>query len=789
MLDSLFSDWITIGEHKLELFKLCDFDDSDYQRSNKHFYSYCGGPIINFSSHDSRFLNLLSNSGKAISHPIQFRKAEFATTVFGFPNGHLCFLSYDGIMTVTDTQGNLISEVQSIDSKAILCTHVTSRGYVYIKENHILYFENTTNSATHFSYQLSVDSDPCFVRILDDDPFIFIVVTTSNSVYSSMIQGTVLLKHFSDKITSVSAPFKGSTISVVCGGSVHFVSLDPTQPADLSKLRGVSAPFGWIARDVFMYTSDSSLHLMSPKASGCVTLNVFQVLDIFEDVGYARVYARSGCYILRSAPASASALFTDRLAPSVRKLSESYDLYLKRSIDSYNVLQVLKGNVENVVSLLLSAARDSLDVTRQRYLLSLACYGRYSYGSKNASEYTDVLRRLRLLNTLNSTEYGLALTPEAMHAHTGDIFSAVMEMHYYQLAISMCDIFHFSVSTVVEHWSVSMLAKFGDSALSSVLARCSKYDAIDYRTLGDAAIRLSLSFRTVYTIAQRIPSPKERIQFIYPFDKDSALNIVLHSLDGDAVVTYMMLLDKSSRDAFVDEYPRFLDQFFSFMKYRLSDDLAQPRAGKAPGLAQRLGALRFPKALSSGAYGLLHGGDPQQLGKSPAVVEFSEGLFNKKSPFSGALSSQKKLLQLARKHKVNVDQFSRFTPREMLVHAIVSRDEKLEKEVAKVFGFSTKVVTYTKLDTFARNHMIQDLEDLGRIPNAEVGWDVFASVCLKYDEIEHAMRFIGLIKDKRLQMDVFVRHGLFSQASKIASELGLTDLAMEYRKRGREVTA
>ncbi|KAH0790469.1 vacuolar protein sorting-associated protein 16 [Histomonas meleagridis] len=84
--------------------------------------------------------------------------------------------------------------------------------------------------------------------------------------------------------------------------------------------------------------------------------------------------------------------------------------------------------------------------------------------------------------------------------------------------------------------------------------------------------------------------------------------------------------------------------------------------------------------------------------------------------------------------------------------------------------------------------MWNELDEFTRIPNPEVGWDIFASVCLEYNEIDHALKFISLIKDKKRQMEVFVRHGLFSQAAKIARELGLNDLAKDYDKKGKAAT-
>ena len=546
----LYEGYTTIGSTRLELINLGHFDSSKIKANSRYFYSYCGGSIIIPYSVDPQYLGFYSNNGSE-QYSSQFVEGRDAYHIFGQQNGNICFISNSGNIVAVDKHDNIITRMQSNENKMILCLNVSLHGIIYVsRESQILFYRSlNTQTQKFFSYQLNVPSEPKDVAILDDYPYQFIILTQNNDIYLSSFenQEPILLKHVPEEVKKIHVPFKGNTIAAVCESALYFILTDVKKPMDNRSFKnmGTLNCCCWITDEIFAYSLNDKLVLTIPNSNKNVSLDVDQIIDFFEDFDCVRIYSNDNYYILRTVPESLKALDSNK---SFAKLSLSYEMYLRRNIDSYNILKGLIGSVEIAVDALLEAAKDTLNTKKQMYLLGLACYGRRNYGYKGGDRYAQTLQKLRLINTLNSSNFGFAITSGMFTENLDDVFNACLERNLYKLALSICDICSKRKETVIEHWAIDMFYKFHDSATQKVLSRCSKFENINYKFIGESVKKINLKFETVFQIAHRITVPKERIQFMFSYDKAAALNMALDTFDGDALIIYLMYLDNNERD-------------------------------------------------------------------------------------------------------------------------------------------------------------------------------------------------------------------------------------------------
>ena len=213
-----------------------------------------------------------------------------------------------------------------------------------------------------------------------------------------------------------------------------------------------------------------------------------------------------------------------------------------------------------------------------------------------------------------------------------------------------------------------------------------------------------------------------------------------------------MYLDNNERETFIKDIfikkqennRRFAQQYLSYKKYNLVDQQIQYKSNKIEGLGQYMNDFILQKPYSSSLYLLLYSLPPQNFSTISQEVEIKKAF--EKTPYANAIEQQNKLL--SKRKKINVELPPNLSPKQLMNHAIVTKDDKLLKEVVREFNFSERAVAYAKMNLYIKKRMFNELNDFTRVPNPVIGWSDFTIACIENGLFEQATKFMNFVKEE-----------------------------------------
>jgi hypothetical protein len=502
---------------------------------------------------------------------------------------------------------------------------------------------------------------------------------------------------------------------------------------------------------------------------------------VLQGADCVHVYIGRRAKLLVQVHSAISALFQNPTRDRLERLISAKLEFERKRIESYRILEDLKIYLDQLIVAILEAVVHITDKKPCEKLLAHAAFAKYQLPKFNHNEFANTVRDLQVLNTLRSVEYGWLITGGAfldlLRDDKARLVSNVIQLQNtitnsssaLELASVLCHLYGVNPSIVAENWAVRMLKKHTGSAVEGVLRKIKPYDSIDYVRLATAAKKYSIIDADVYRIVKGARDPKVRMIYILTeLKRDAeAMQDVLESMDGNAIVTYLALcryqLPKEVMGRRLIDNPLIADQYAAFREYRQYNSVLQ---------------IEGYRPLRAAAIEMLHNSD-QPFGKDgPKLGEVVRRLAatEKNSPLALAVSNQQKLIgkmQAMIQHESPGAGFSPTpskSPRFILAQLLYDRRTDAVAAIKDTYKISDKTLAWIQIQTFSQRKDWARFVELSK-KTQPLPWDVYAEVCHANDRREEAITFIRKISSAEQRMALFEQYEYWSEAAGAASEI------------------
>lgn len=719
-----------------------------------------GGPFLRKRNKPHSYFDILTNSGnKVVSRDIKCDPGSFES--IWCHGGKIGLLYYPGIVKVYRITGELLGTYNDISKNEIILTTSFYDGVACLHADGFL---------SVFDYSLG-RFHPFFTAILESRPICMDFIRgEQNEAYVGCENQTVVVIKETESAVIRKIPFVPSKIKISSTGTyiaiwnpqnLYIFSISSPEeslfslsdPIDSLAFFDEGRVLAIINNKTFVY-GIPSIDFELPFARAHLTI---------QDVDHSRLYTMDGMYFIQPIPYAISSLAKNK---RLQKLFTMRDLFEKEDPQFINLLREVEPDAERYMQTLLYAALSIIDPTLQETIMSVAIFLIHIFGL-NKSEYVSTIKKLRMLNTIRSPEFGFTTTSAGLDmmkpVHTIEF---AMEMNYYEFAYRACNLFDFNPSLVAINWASTMFYLHGDKALSQVIGKIETIQNPDYAALVEHAKKAHMTSKSQEILIDRVRNPYQKVTFLMRIIDAKPLDYALHSLDGDAIIRtmYFTKLQMTPQD-FADLLARDLIVLNHYIAYK---QYIEP---KIIINVQNISPTTCLRVL------MVNELPPEKFGRIPEQLFALSRLIDKKSIWAKAIRRQAKSMAAHDNKMIEVDNME--SPREQVAKLLRDGNVEGAQYIAKLYHVTPRMYAYIQLRTFADIGNWQSIENMASIKQP-LTYEEFANFCVENGNKVVAFIFIKKIKDLEKQVALCKQLGMIAEASLVEMEL------MKSGKKGRK---
>ncbi|OHS94137.1 hypothetical protein TRFO_39692 [Tritrichomonas foetus] len=803
---------IEIGNRKYQTAALYSYDTYEMDNTDTRFLpGPCGGYLIKFRAQGSQsFVDIYANNGTehdrtsciscTSSTNVDIRNA------FWCNNGFVGLLDYKGGVSIMTLSGEKVAYYPlKIDIDRVAADYPFNGGIAFYTEGpyNFYIFEYTSQTSYPLCPEGKFDKSATGVAYGDGKGFVAFVDNTLAIVTDSEVQlinkfdftpyvlilspHNNLLAARDDFNLYVRSTTSNSAFPPICSkypiGDVAF--LDETTVSFVVKLEGKPTVL------TFQQGQQVSVEFFQSKC------RVSHLIQDFETVRVYRTALEDGnefteLYLVTPVHDSINTLLSKPWVDRLELLLQSQRYFEQENIDSYKILEDLRGKdkdhdeLKELVTLIMDAAPHILDTPVAEILMKNAAFGKYRLKGFNHDEFAKTIKEMQMLYNLRKHEGFVTTETDFEIFEKADFLSILVQLKKYELAEIIAQKFHLNRSIIAENWAIDMFNKYrkqvdSDSSQYStkILRILQRFDQVDFLRVAEMAILYGLSEFDIRKMIACISDPQVRMNFIMKNHSiykgtDDALNDVIKSKDGDAIISYLCIkrdLLPSTFGPLLASNPVLQEHYSAFKSQQYAPPNKQQGYQKVLSIESYHPIKKFQLELTHGCRATGYGLGREQLNVAKRYLGGGPNIWSQCVDNQLALITEMENLGWSPPRRPDNDPTWRPPPtrsaRFCMEKAVLDGKEAVFKKIAKQFKVSDATQCWIKMRTYAKTNRWDDLLAMSR-KSQPVEWEDFVDLCAEFGNADATLTFIDKISNTEKKIDLLVFHKFYQKAAEVA---------------------
>jgi hypothetical protein len=223
----------------------------------------------------------------------------------------------------------------------------------------------------------------------------------------------------------------------------------------------------WCGNDAIVVTWTSVALLVGPFGD---TLKFFYQGTPFvvTEPDGIRIMARDVCDLVQKVPPASLSIFRPGSTSPSAILYDAWENFAHRSPKADESIRSIRPELATAVDECIEAAGQEWEPYWQRRLLNAAKYGRGFLDLYNATDFVNMGRTLKVLNSIRHHEIGIPLThSQYIYGSPTQLISRLTCRNLHLLALRISSFLSLKPDTVLRHWASAKIAKSRPSATGS----------------------------------------------------------------------------------------------------------------------------------------------------------------------------------------------------------------------------------------------------------------------------------------------------------------------------------
>ncbi|XP_057368312.1 vacuolar protein sorting-associated protein 16 homolog isoform X2 [Daphnia carinata] len=527
----------------------------------------------------------------------------------------------------------------------------------------------------------------------------------------------------------------------------------------------------WCGSGAVVLNLGSVLLVLSPNRDN-FTLILDSTSHVCPEVDGLRIITNSSHEFLQKVPLPNQEIFRIGSMSPGAILVEASREFQKRSHRAEEYIRLVKNQLELAVTQCIQAAGNEWQPTVQKVLLRAAQLGKSFLFDKVDSElFVGICQTLRILNAVRNYKIALPLTFQQYEqlGKTG-LLNRLILRRQYTVAIQICQFLQMSeadgIPRVLTEWACYKikhgLGKLDAEQLASeISAKLGTGSKVSYSSIALKAIECKQE-KLAIRLLDFEHRASEQIPLLLKLGQEpQALAKAVESGDPN-LIYYVLVVMKETYSA---------DKFYMTIRHYPSVNALYAKLCRTI----QMGSLEqiYEQEDNFNAQAILSVKDSyraQKLENRSAMLTTAVKQYRQaKAEIAASLTEdQLKLLKTQSGYE------SKFgcpaidvSLNDTLKLLMRRRDIKETEEMVKKFKVPERRLWWLKVTTFAEIGDWAELEKLSRLKKSPIGYEPFVDVCLQYNNITEAQRYLPKVEE-HLSIKYYVKAKLYTEAAQIA---------------------
>ncbi|PVV03007.1 hypothetical protein BB560_002524 [Smittium megazygosporum] len=642
--------------------------------------------------------------------------------------------------------------------------------------------------------------------MLQDGPFSHISISPSGKL--------VALMQKSGKLQVISSDFQKLYSETYPTSLPSFEKSSVLNPNYNRKMLPLDV--AWCGNDSVAVSYGTSVFLIGPFG-GSIKFDFDSNAMLVSEVDGVRILNSQVHDFIQKVPDSLIQVFQIGSTSSAALLYDAYEHLRNESSKADEIVRSIKKSLGNAIDTCIDAAGSEFSESLQQYLLRAASFGKTFLPEHNPTKFVEMCTNLRILNTVRGTSIGLAISLEEYLALPPESWiQRLLNRNMYFLALKICEHLSIPSAEVYSQWAISKIQqsrKDEDSLYEILLNKLSDVPSLSFIEIAEAA-RSCAKPKLTTRLLQLEPIAANKVPLLlsigqYNLSLDEAIK------SGNVELVYLVILTSYSELS--------LGEFFRLISSNKVASLLFSKYCKQQGKYDLLKNYYFQEdeffksselAITANVF------ESESMEKFKSNIESAIESLGKEARYNiqaKVLNQELKLLnfqiKLEDEIKDSVPRLEIFNDqnREGLLNRNIN--ERLNKtQQGKVYKFVGSTLNQTlcslilyglyakaslmktefqiperayyliKIRSLVKRRDFVELEKLGRTKKPPVGYEVFASECIRAGQFQEASKYIALC-DEHEKPELYFEIGFLHEAAECALAVKNVELL---KKIGRE---
>ncbi|XP_026473948.1 vacuolar protein sorting-associated protein 16 homolog [Ctenocephalides felis] len=502
--------------------------------------------------------------------------------------------------------------------------------------------------------------------------------------------------------------------------------------------------------------------------NGDVVQYPYDNIHLIPEIDGVRMISEANHEMIQKVPSVVQQIFRINSTDPGSYLLEASKQFQRRNHRADEYITLVKDQLPKAVAQCLEAAVLEFDTSTQKMLIRAAYFGKGFINGHSPKSYVEMCRILRVLNAVRDRRVGIPLTYTQFECLTAQVLldRLVLRKHYY-LAIQIAKYLKLSEKGILAHWARHKViqSKVPPEIVAKEIAEkvshnprefsfwhIAKYAADNGRK--DLAIKLL--DHEVYV--------EKQVSSLLTLDQgQSALIKAIES--GDTDLVYAVIIDIQSKTS-LSKFQMIIRNFQVAQSLYLKYSQGKNRE------ALRDIYIQEDDYNSQAALYITESLEPKNSTTRDTVLSAAQEAFKKARNEIGVTlcDETRKLYKYQRRLEEKFERSFMGLSIHQTAKALLKLQQiKLADNFKSEYKIPDRRYWWLRIESYAENDEWSELEKFSKARKSPVGYEPFIDVCLKYNNIFEAQKYVSRCKDD-LKVKYYVKLKMLDKAAQIAFE-------------------
>ncbi|ALC48042.1 Vps16A [Drosophila busckii] len=490
------------------------------------------------------------------------------------------------------------------------------------------------------------------------------------------------------------------------------------------------------------------------------------IMFLVAEMDGVRIITQTTHEMIQRLPKCVENIFAVNSQEPASYLFEAQNKFEEQSYKSDEYLSMCRADIELAVKECIEAAAFEFCPETQKSLMRAACFGKGFIENHNPEEYMNILRILRVLNTLRHDRMAMTLTYKQFSHLTPEIvLKRLVFRNHYAIAIQVAKHLIFPESWILEHWAYNqIMTNTNDVEVARKITEKFKnpsIEGISYCNIAEKAHEAGRDELAIKLLELEPRAEKQVPLLLKMGNYERAVASAAQSGDAELVTSVLLDVKKkvmlSKFHMLIRGYPLALNMYKRIMSqtsrtalydiYNQEDD------------HQSIAEINFLTAIEN---------DDLESNLSIIGNSYAQARCTSEADLCGDYA------RLFKQQKAFSTKHNRASFRGLSIHDTMLELLKMGqiKEVEKMkneYRVPDRRYWWMRIITMAEKQNWDELDKFSKSKKSPIGYEPFVDVCLKNNNPTEARKYIARLSAKR-KIFWFMRANLLNEAIDSAFE-------------------